>query len=489
MKGLCDRLIGILLAVIPLAVQGTLEAGRLLYTQGQTQFPATATVASGIRVPLKGYPCRACHGDDGRGGREGGVVIPAINWHALITVIPATRPAYTPATLVRAITQGIAVNGRELNGLMPRYQLQQGDLKHLLDYLRYLDRPVTPGVDPGVIRIGTLVPDQGPMAPLGKVVVQVLAAFFDRVNTQGGIYQRRLQLVTHAGEGRVSASLDDDNLFCLLSPIFSDDGSGASAFSADLPVLFPLGSDAPGMNSLGLLANLTDQARTLFAWWLQKEKNNHPGALLVIEPSDTRIRETVRSLVEGTDVGLEILDSGSRDFPALIETGLSQGSGALFWFSDPEQLPLLIEKLASRPNPIDIYTPVDLIAQDLDELTRHSSVRLIVTDPRGSPETESQAYMEFIAFQTQLPNDIRRHVQLVRYAYTAAALLEEGLKRAGRRFSRRSLLERMQQIHTFHSGAMPPVSLAPHLTKPSRILIYSPAAHRFQEAAGWVGTE
>ena len=74
---------------------------------------------------------------------------------------------------------------------------------------------------------------------------------------------------------------------------------------------------------------------------------------------------------------------------------------------------------------------------------------------------------------------------MVRYVYTAAALLSEGLKRAGRRIDRGLLLETMQQIHSFRSGAMPPIDLAPHLTRPSRILIYSHSGLEFQVAAPW----
>jgi mono/diheme cytochrome c family protein len=135
------------------AAQGLTAAearGRIIYTTGRSESGALLHFrlhSAGDRLlPARGVVCASCHGPDGRGGQEGIVVMADIAYGALtkpMTSPPAwkrTRAPYTDALVARAITDGIDSSGQHLDGMMPRWVMQESDLQDLLQYLKRLGR-------------------------------------------------------------------------------------------------------------------------------------------------------------------------------------------------------------------------------------------------------------------------------------------------------------------------------------------------------------
>jgi mono/diheme cytochrome c family protein len=124
--------------------------GKIIYATGQSSSgrPLSYKLLSAgeASLPAKGVDCANCHGIDGRGGREGGVLIPDIRYATLTR--PSTAPlflgkqraAYTDALLSRAITRGLDSSGQELGSLMPRWTLSESEQRDLLKYLKRLGR-------------------------------------------------------------------------------------------------------------------------------------------------------------------------------------------------------------------------------------------------------------------------------------------------------------------------------------------------------------
>jgi Cytochrome c len=125
--------------------------GEIIYTRGETPSGGTLffRLASGNEVlPARGIACAGCHGNDGRGRREGDVAAPDITPEALSK--PATgsppsrrsrsRAPYSDGLLARAITSGVDSSGNRLNPLMPRWSLSAPELRDLLSYMKRLGR-------------------------------------------------------------------------------------------------------------------------------------------------------------------------------------------------------------------------------------------------------------------------------------------------------------------------------------------------------------
>jgi mono/diheme cytochrome c family protein len=111
-------------------------AGRLLYFRLLT--------AGDRALPANGIVCANCHGADGKGGREGNIIMADITYGTLSRPLPASPPwnkaraPYTDALLARAITRGLDSSGQQLDASMPRWVLSEPELQDLLKYVKRL---------------------------------------------------------------------------------------------------------------------------------------------------------------------------------------------------------------------------------------------------------------------------------------------------------------------------------------------------------------
>ena len=171
-------------------------AGRQIYTEGvsPSRAPIEAILGDGsTRIPAQLIPCAGCHGPDGKGRPEGGVVPSDIRWdfltrpHRSAGPLDRQRPAYDNDTLKRSITAGVDSAGNELGIVMPLFRMAPEDLESLVEYIKLLDRQSEPGLTGTAIRVGMIVPREGPFARTGKGSVDLIRAFFDELNEQGGV--------------------------------------------------------------------------------------------------------------------------------------------------------------------------------------------------------------------------------------------------------------------------------------------------------------
>jgi mono/diheme cytochrome c family protein len=182
-------------AVRAAADDPALEAGKRIYASGQLPSgqPLTARVQGDTAATGMQLVCAGCHGRSGLGAGEGQVFTPAITGNVLykpveirraqLYGIRTLRPAYTDATLARAIRAGIDAAGRPLDPMMPRYALDDGDMQALIAYLKSLSTEPSPGVSDTDIHFATIVTD-GVDPRRRKAVLDVLHAFVDDKNAQ-----------------------------------------------------------------------------------------------------------------------------------------------------------------------------------------------------------------------------------------------------------------------------------------------------------------
>src|SRR6185503_5301206 len=145
--------------------ESSLERGRALYHTGQSANGVlSATVQQDVTLPPSGAACVSCHRRSGLGTSEGAVrslpVTASALFQATTTGLP--RPAYDAATLRRAISEGIASDGRSLSAVMPRYRLSDADADALWAYLHELGVGTPPGVSPDEIELATVVASDVP---------------------------------------------------------------------------------------------------------------------------------------------------------------------------------------------------------------------------------------------------------------------------------------------------------------------------------------
>ena len=127
---------------------------------------------AGLAVKGADAACVNCHRRSGLGATEGRTTIPPITGRYLylprlkrlrdlnvpfVEGAPVDRGPYTDKTLARAIREGIAVDGRPLSYLMPRYHLDDVAMAELIVYLKGLTGGPVPGVTDSVLHFATII--------------------------------------------------------------------------------------------------------------------------------------------------------------------------------------------------------------------------------------------------------------------------------------------------------------------------------------------
>ncbi len=190
---------------------------QLLFVASSSAFAGISDIEAGHRIyvdgilpsgqPLKGFrgedevagkqaACVACHRPSGMGSVEGDIQVPPITGNFLYrtgdalqaTMDPRSgkrfnlaHAAYTDATLAKAIKQGVNVGDQPMSVLMPRYTLQNDELRVLTVYLKQLSQHYSPGVSKDEVHFATVItPDADPERR--RMLLRVLERGFTQKN-------------------------------------------------------------------------------------------------------------------------------------------------------------------------------------------------------------------------------------------------------------------------------------------------------------------
>ncbi|HYG78911.1 MAG TPA: ABC transporter substrate-binding protein, partial [Pyrinomonadaceae bacterium] len=280
------------------------KRGKQIYVRGTTPEGREILAYLGddpIEVPGSTLPCANCHGLDGRGKPEGGVVPTNLSWETLTKPYEVTqasgrrRPPYTERALELAITRGLDPAGNKLHLAMPRYQMAREDMADLVAYLKRVGTDRDPGLTERSITVGTIVPVRGELAGVGQAIRAALTAFFDEVNSRGGIYNRKVELkvietadTPAATAANLRRTLQDGQVFALAGAFTAGADREIAALADELgvPVIGPLTLSPQTGRPLNrqvfyLLSGLEEQARALVSYASRNSQGDKAGVLVV----------------------------------------------------------------------------------------------------------------------------------------------------------------------------------------------------------------
>ncbi|MHB8721751.1 MAG: c-type cytochrome [Steroidobacteraceae bacterium] len=170
------------------------SSGESIYRTGLLPSGQSVSATREGNAPLSAAnaACSNCHRRSGLGELEGSIKIPPIGgpylFHArahgredldipYVEGMRIDRDPYTPDALARAIREGIGVDGKPLNYLMPRYALSDADMGALIDYLKAMKPLKARGVAGSAVNFATIVtPDADPVKRRG--MLSVLEQYF-----------------------------------------------------------------------------------------------------------------------------------------------------------------------------------------------------------------------------------------------------------------------------------------------------------------------
>ncbi|WP_437661002.1 cytochrome c/ABC transporter substrate-binding protein [Sorangium sp. So ce1182] len=436
----------------------------------------------GAALRGKAAACAGCHGRSGDGTAEGGVAAPPLTPEQLFSTDRPDGP-YTAETLATAVREGRTPAARELHPVMPRYRLDGAHLADLVAYLRCVGRDGDPGVSPEALRLGAALPLTGRFAAAGAAARDVLAASFDEVNAQGGVFRRRLELVVaDSGESldgaRATSRLLDQRVFALVGTVWSGDGGGdaAARLAADeVPLVGPLGSGPPAADPgdgvvFHLQPGLDTLARVAVAHLAGAPAPAGAEALLVIHPADPRGDGFLRgaraeALRRGLPAPVSLsFEPGRFDAAAASAAAARLRPRAVLLAGEGDELSRWLAASRSSAGPPGppgprpaVYAPASLMPHDPGSLRLAGAARLLLLHPGPFDEAERLGLLSLSSFleRHRIP---ARHTAFQASAYAAASVLIEALKRAGAHLTRPGLVAALEGLRAFDPGPGPAIT-------------------------------
>ncbi|MEJ7618972.1 MAG: ABC transporter substrate-binding protein [Pyrinomonadaceae bacterium] len=494
------------------------KRGKQIYLRGSGNSPKeiTALLNEGAtEVPAGLLPCAGCHGFDGQGKPEGGLVPSVITWEALTKTYGAaqpngrTRPAYTESTLKRAITEGVDPVGNKLLAAMPRYRMAREDLDDLTAYLKRLASDRDPGLTENTIKIGTVLPLTGPAAEIGRAVGDVLRAYFDEINRRGGIYQRRLELsVAEASESAAETTVNakrligEEQVFAVTAPFFAkaDKELAALAESEGVPVigpftLFPAANDPPNRHVFYLLSGLDLQTRSLVDFASQKLRHQQletRGAAISFEgemPATVAEALADQSRKNNWHSWLNVSRPRAQFNAAQLAQELQASkTTALFFVGGREAARSLMKEAGKLGWTPHLFLIGSLEGRDVFDFPASFKDKIFLSFPTVPSDQTSEAVLEYRALAERHKLSAK-HLAVQFSAYSAAKVLNEGLKLAGRDLTREKLISSLEGLYAYQTGLTPAITYGPNRrvgAAGAYVMAIDADGKTFTPASGWI---
>lgn len=484
LSALCALL---LMALAPVGADGdtgSAALGRQLFFAGNKDGaePLTANVgAASIPVPATALPCAGCHGRDGQGRPEGGVRPSDITWFNLtkeyggVTLIGRRYNAYDEDRFLRAVTEGIDSAGNKLDSSMPRYNLSRRDARDLIAYLRVIQDDFDPGVSDDAIALATVQPSISNQARVADAMVEVMRARFDEVNREGGIYGKQLRLEVLPFEdrqsfiGQANRVISGDEVFALVN-VFSSTGDlslADMAEAAGIPSIapytqFPAAADGRHLYTFYLHGGLDAQIAALTRRAAEQDEGGVVSVLYREAGPYAGIADNARARFEEAGFSdaraVPYAGDGSERLSDLVDLAANTEPVVLFLGSAGE-LASLLDKATLGQSPPRLYLPGFFVSGDILGLPAIYASRLEMAYDTVLDSGEGGGLLKFRQFmgRNQLAYN---HLNARLYAYSAAEILIEGAKRAGKRLTRKKLVSAIEELYAFDAGLNRPVSFS-----------------------------
>jgi cytochrome c553 len=438
----------------------TQQRGKRLYLTGESSAARKVTALIGaddVEVAATVVPCASCHGRDGRGKPEGGIRPANVQWDVLVHAAATgerTRPAYTKPLLTRAITMGIDSAAAHLQNTMPRYRMALDDMSDLLAYLEVLGSDREPGLTDDAVRLGAVLP---PDPAEARAVRETLAAYFDRINRDGGIFGRRIDLrftTTAAAPpprraAALQAFLDAEQPFAIAAAWLNgaEEAMSEVAERGRVPTIAAFATQIPAGDRyvFQLLAGDREQSLALVAA-AAGESAKSARIAIVADESANDVAAKVRAALAAA--GCTHVD--------VVPTPPPTAQFVLF-LAAPARLPGVLAACATTTPPPVVLIPAAHSGGDLTAAPTALDRRILV----GLPSTPSDVTEEGRA-ELRALGVAAEHATACRIALASAKLLVEALRRDGRDVDRDAVVTTLETFYETPTSLTPPVSWSPN---------------------------
>lgn len=358
---------------------------------------------------------------------------------------------------------------------MPRYNIARQDARDLVAYLKIIQEDFDPGVSKDEIVFGTLQPVTPLQARAADAMVSVMQTRLDEINRQGGIYGRKLKLMVMPYEDRQSfiaqssELINGDQVFALLNAFSgaADDSLVDMVETVGMPSIapytqFPAAEDGSHLYTFYLHGGLDAQIEVLarraseialdtskaFVFYQQDSgfENNAQKALGFLKENKIAHAQLIAYTSNTPKLLSDFIDLEANPNPVILFLGSSRDLVKLLDIQAPGQkLPYL-------------FMPGFFVSSHILKLTDAYARQLemaYITVPDNNKE--GQELLKFRKFMRR-NNLAHDYLRARLFAYSATETLIEGIKRSGKRITRKKLVDAVEELYGFDVGLNRPIS-------------------------------
>ena len=496
--------------------------GKQIYLQGTS--PSGKDILaylgeSSLEMPGSAMACANCHGLDGKGKPEGGVTPSNLSWevlskpYGLAHANGRKHPAYTDRGLELAITRGLDPGGNKLLNVMPRYQMSAADLADLVVYLKRLGKDRDPGITESKITIGTALPATGALGEMGQAVKAATTAFFTELNSQGGIYNRRVELkfvetldTPAATRANLERSLKDDQIFAMTGAFIAGAEKEIVPLLAEQNVpligpftLYPQTGLPLNREVFYLFSGMDDQARAMVDFAAGKPELRKARMAVVYPQSEVNANvfkaikaEAEKNRLTATQAHEYVAGRFDAAGAVDIVKQLKQSSQEVVFFLGSAEEMLLFMREAEKQDWLPtIFLPSANAGAGIFGAPVRFDGKLFFSFPTSPTDQDAEGLKEFraLAEKYQLP---KKHLTAQISAYAAARILVEALKRAGKDLSREKLIQVLEGLYEYRTGLTPAITYGPNRrigAMGAYVVTIDLKKQQFVPASGWINLD
>ncbi|HVS83320.1 MAG TPA: ABC transporter substrate-binding protein [Pyrinomonadaceae bacterium] len=490
--------------------------GKQIYVQGKGSSSREILAylgESSIEVPGSAMPCANCHGLDGRGKPEGGVNPSNLVWDVLTkpygppNANGRKHPPYNERGLELAITRGTDPAGNKLLNVMPRYQMSREDLSDLVVYLKRLGNSRDPGISEDKIVIGTVVPLKGGLAEMGQAVKAATTAYFQELNSQGGIYNRRFELKfaetaesSAATRANVERFIKEEQIFAMTAAFIAGSEKEIIPLLAqqEVPLIGPLTlypqTDFPlNREVFYLLSGIDGQAQAMIHFAAKKPEIRAQHFAVVFPQSELNlgVLGAIKDQSKKDELSApQAFDYAAGHFDAaetIKQVRQTSSEVVVFLGGSEDALSFMTEADKSRWYPT-IFLPSASGGKEIFGAPIGFNGKLFFSFPTAPADQSADGVKEFraLAEKYKLPT---HHLAAQISAFSAAKILVEALKRVGKDLSREKLIQALEGLYEYQTGLTPAITYGPNRrigAMGAYIVTVDLKEKQFLPASGWI---
>ena len=335
----------------------------------------------------------------------------------------------------------------------------------------------TPGVTDTEILIGNIQDLSGPMKELGAVLPAGSNLYFQYINEQGGVHGRQIKMIVedhqyNPQKAVVAAKklIEKDQVFCLYNVI------GTSPCEAIRPILAETGTPliAPATQS-GTMSDLsrvagdlifhTDtgydkQTNILVDYILENDEIANIGLIYQDDDYGANVLKGAAEAENRTGVSIqkEAYQRGATDFAGQVGNLIKGGVNHVI-IAGVVKEPIIVMKTAAAmgfsPQFYGTSPTMDHRIALAAGPAGEGFISANFADLWNSDASEAVHYRELCA-KYEVPEAYMGMYHF--YGYITAKVLVEGLERAGKNPTRKRLVNGLETLKNWDSGAFPPIT-------------------------------